>query len=86
LGLSCANCLNPVANPNASTNYVVTATSGACTDTAHVNVTVIQSPIAHILNANSTICAGDTIHLQGQIGPGVVSWTPTNSISCANYQ
>lgn len=61
-GLSCSNCLNPVATPTTSTVYTLTGSiTNGCSSTATVSLEVNAQP-QYQLNSD-TICAGDSIVL-----------------------
>jgi gliding motility-associated-like protein len=58
-GLSCANCANPIANPNLTTRYTVTATNSfGCSNRDTMLVNVAQ-PFNITVTANDTICASN---------------------------
>lgn len=83
-GLSDPNSSGPIALPEQTTTYTLTATSptGACSQTGSVTVTVIQANL-NIAGADTVkICLGDTVTLNSQTQPGgTVSWTPTFYVS-----
>jgi hypothetical protein len=82
-GLSNANSANPVASPSATTLYTVTVTSGNCTATD--NVTVSISSVSVNAGQSQQICNGNSTILNAQ-GSNVTnySWTPTNGLSNPN--
>jgi hypothetical protein len=63
IGLSCANCPNPIASPNQTTTYTATVNSGCCT--ASATVTVIVKPTFNI-SVNQDICEGQSFPFAGQ--------------------
>ncbi len=65
LGLSCTDCLNPVASPNDSTLYTLTATTPeGCVTTAGVQVNVRPFEAPQItLTEDTTICANTFVQL-----------------------
>ncbi len=84
-GLSSSTVLSPVANPEESTLYTLTATLGSCTQTTQVQVNVA---------AGITVSAGPDITLvveeKGSLlgfasGPTTsILWTPTTALSSPN--
>ena len=58
------NIQNPTATPNANTSYLVNVTDGSsgCTGSAIVNVN-INTANSITASGDTTICAGDTVHL-----------------------
>lgn len=68
-GLSFSNIANPVANPSVTTTYTVTVSSGGCSATDAVVVTVNPVPLASISTSGSTtFCAGDSVILTANAG------------------
>lgn len=81
--LSCSNCASPTANPTATTTYTVTGTdANGCTNSDSVKVTVLPLPNVTV-NANMSICSGDTVQLQAN-GANNYSWSPSTGLSCNN--
>jgi hypothetical protein len=66
-GLSCSNCSSPIATPLTTTTYRVIARATSCKqdklDTAFVTVSVKDPPPNATLNADSVVCAGDSLPL-----------------------
>ncbi len=82
-GLNCTYCPDPIANPETTTTYVVTAiTDIGCEvrDTITINVMSEESIDAGMDNV---ICRGEQIELDG-LGSGQISWTPAASLSDPN--
>ena len=76
-GLSATNVLNPVANPTATTNYMITVTDGnGFTATDVITVTVNPLPTA-TAGSNSPLCTGQTLNLTASGGTSY-SWTGPN--------
>jgi len=81
-GLDNPNVAHPMATPSATTTYIVTATLGACLDTASVTVPVIPGPQA-VAGGSDTVCPGKSAQLQGSGGvqylwsPGIYLSDPT---------
>ena len=65
-GLSNAFVSNPIAKPDVTTNYTVTATIGTCKDSAKFLVNVKPAPVS-LLKRTNDICSGDRVTLD----PGV---------------
>ncbi len=77
--LSCTYCDDPIAFPDQTTAYMVTAqTDFGCEiiDTIEIEVVHVSDISAGVDN---TICDGETIMLEG-IGEGTVTWTPQVSL------
>ena len=82
-GLTCTFCPDPIAQPSATTNYLVEVTTDeGCLiyDSVRVNI-VTQEDIS--AGDPSTICIGEGIVLDGS-GVGTVSWSPSISLNDAN--
>ena len=63
LGLSCTDCANPVASPNVSMNYQVTATYTGCTITDDVTVTISNPIVIDETVLAASCCTGGAIDL-----------------------
>lgn len=70
--------------PNASTNYSVIVTNGACSDTAFISVTVNPTPTANA-GTDTTIMQFQSTTLNGNGGTSY-QWTPPTDLSCSNCQ
>lgn len=82
-GLSCTNCANPKASPNATTTYTVIGTDGnGCKDTAQVTVNLNPVPVVSA-GSNQAICLGDSITLTAT-GALSYTWSPATGLSCTN--
>lgn len=68
-------------NPTTSTSYSVTVTTGGCTGTASVLVTVNSKPTINV--SPTTICAGGTATLTAG-GGGTYNWSTGESTSTIN--
>jgi gliding motility-associated-like protein len=78
-GLNSANTKFPIASPDTTTRYFVTANLGQCQDTASVLIRVAPYPQADAGNG-ATICYGEKIQLHANyVGTGY-SWSPTNTL------
>ncbi|MCW3083969.1 MAG: hypothetical protein JWP12_1335 [Bacteroidetes bacterium] len=81
-GLSAANINNPVANPTATTTYTVTGSTGSCSATTTVTLTV--NPIPNVTAiGTATVCAGTSTSLNAS-GAVTYVWTPATGLSNAN--
>ncbi len=82
--LSCVLCVNPVANPGATTTYGITVTNPAngCKATDYVQVKVNYPPTA-VASADQTICQGEGVSLQVS-GGDTYTWLPATALSCTN--
>jgi gliding motility-associated-like protein len=70
---------NPVANPVVTTQYIVTATLGRCSDNDTVIVNVNAAPIPNA-GVDGFICYGQTYQLQAT-GGTVYSWSPNTYLN-----
>ncbi len=90
IGLSDASIANPMASPNFTTNYQLTATSnfGCGSDALQVPVNVRSTPVVN-LRSDTSICEGDVLTLtstEDRFGgsstePTFYTWTPKSSLS-----
>ena len=67
--LSNPNIANPLAFPNQTTIYQVTASDSFCSASASVTVKINVPKIPHIAAASGALCQGDSMSLQTQGGP-----------------
>ncbi|TND06510.1 MAG: psrP1 [Bacteroidetes bacterium] len=65
--------------PASTTTYTVTGTSGTCTDTAQITITVqVCAPPAAAFTASSTnVCTGDPVNFTDNSTGGPTAWTWT---------
>lgn len=89
-GLSCVNCLNPIANPTGTTTYylVVTDQNGCGSLVDSMEVTVIPKPIVDA-GVDQTICGPPSpgVTLQPSVtgsGPYTYQWIPSAGLSNPN--
>jgi gliding motility-associated-like protein len=86
-GLSDATSSGPIALPNATTVYTLTATSanGNCTQTATAKVNVIAADVNITGDAYREICLGDTLNLTATSAPSgaVINWSPSFYLSAS---
>jgi gliding motility-associated-like protein len=80
--LSGTTIANPVASPNTSTVYTITATLGNCTKSEQVTVNVIPAPIPDA-GANGNICFGQNYQLQAS-GGAIYTWIPATYLDDAS--
>lgn len=85
-GLSDAGSSGPLALPDATTTYTLTATSanGYCTQSGSVTVTVTPADINVAGAEYRELCLGDTALLTAQVNPGSaqqVAWSPAFYLS-----
>jgi len=74
------------ATPISSTTYTVIGTSGSCSSSGTVTITVNSTPTASVGSYKENICAGSKINLSAS-GGSTYSWSPAtglSSISIAN--
>lgn len=69
--------------PTTTTTYTVIETSGICTDTASVTVTVLPSPIAASISGNISICLGQATTFNAS-GGGTYLWNTGQTTSSIN--
>jgi gliding motility-associated-like protein len=85
-GLNCDTCANPIATPDSTTTYTVTAlTNGGCPGADTVRVTVFQ-PIDINVSPNKQICTNESFRLSAS-GASTYLWSPAqglNSTTSAN--
>lgn len=89
IGLSDPDIPNPIASPDVTTTYTVSASSnfGCGSDDATITVTVEPTPEVEALSQDTVICAGDTIALMATHSfttptgsPVVYDWLPSTGI------
>ncbi len=78
-GLSATNIPNPVANPVATTTYVVTGTNAAGCVLNDTIVVAVANNLTVFAGPDVTICSGDTVVLSTS-GGNTYSWTPAGSL------
>ncbi|MEM7104230.1 MAG: PKD domain-containing protein [Bacteroidota bacterium] len=79
IGLSCANCPDPIVNPVSDQDYWVRITTDfGCivTDTIRINVIDIEELDA---GRDTAVCVGDEVQLSAT-GFGDILWSPTNTL------
>lgn len=75
-GLSSSSIANPVADPAATTSYIVTGTdANGCVNSDTVVVTVFASPVITISPASHSMCLNDTVLLTAS-GAAQYAWLP----------
>jgi len=82
-GLSSTTGSSVSANPASTTTYTVVGTSGACSDSNTITITVNPVPAISITPNKGTVCAGDSIALSAT-GATSYTWSPGGGLSCTN--
>lgn len=82
--LSDPNISNPLASPVITTQYIVTAVRGVCTQRDTVIVNVNAAPIPNA-GPDGFICYGQTFQIQGS-GGTVYSWSPSTHLDNPNVR
>lgn len=81
-GLSCTDCSDPVANPQATTWYYVTGKSiHACVNKDSVKIEVKQ-PITLQVSPGDSLCQGASMQLNAS-GAEIYTWSPVDGLSNA---
>ena len=81
VGLSCYTCVNPIATPDITTDYIVSTINAAgCHNADTVTITVIQ-PFKMTVSPNDTICIGQSATLTVS-GASNYIWSPAVTLSC----
>lgn len=88
-GLSCSDCINPIAAPSSNTQYYVTATSlNGCVSTDSILVEVSTLPVLEVfVSPDVTICEGDNTTLTSSTNHTATSYNWDSSqpgLSCYN--
>ena len=87
VGLSDSTLAGPIALPDVSTQYILTATSpnGACSQTDTVNLTITPADIDIVGEDSLYLCLGNSIALTANANPpgSTVFWTPSDFLSSA---
>ncbi|HRN38716.1 MAG TPA: hypothetical protein PLL18_17535, partial [Flavobacteriales bacterium] len=77
-GINDLNVANPVVQPPASTTYTVVVTDSCGTDTASIEVLVMQ-PMGVGASNDTVVCTGGSVPLSAT-GGGTYSWSPASSL------
>ncbi|MBC8172420.1 MAG: gliding motility-associated C-terminal domain-containing protein, partial [Chitinophagales bacterium] len=79
-GLNDPHISNPIASPDETTTYIVSATNGCFTVLDTVTVFVDTSPVTHL--ADTIICPGESVQFDQIVIDGVVYvWAPNDYLS-----
>ncbi len=78
-GLSTTTGSTVVANPTTTTTYTVVGTTGSCSDTKTITVTV-ASPLVTFSVQNPSICPGGSIDITAS-GATTYAWSPSTGLS-----
>ncbi|MEJ7682256.1 MAG: gliding motility-associated C-terminal domain-containing protein [Segetibacter sp.] len=81
--ISSSNIKNPIARPDTTTTYIVTANLGKCVATDAVRVKVTPYPQAHA-GPDVTICYGNSTPLTANITGASFAWSPEISLLHSN--
>jgi gliding motility-associated-like protein len=82
-GLSSASGTSVTANPTTTTTYTVTGTSGSCSNTASMTLTVNPVPTV-IASNNGPLCEGSMMQLQANSLPGTsYTWSGPNGFTAS---
>ena len=66
---------NPVATPASTTTYSVTGTTGSCSSTSDITITVDNAvPTAQFIASTDTACEGDIVTYNGAISSGASAY------------
>jgi len=82
IGLSCSTCPNTEATPTVTTTYKVVGSSGTCSDSANVTITVNPIPTVSASAGNPSICSGNSTVLTATGATNYV-WTPSTGLSAS---
>ncbi|HEU4634460.1 MAG TPA: T9SS type B sorting domain-containing protein, partial [Flavisolibacter sp.] len=74
---------NPMARPDATTTYQVTATIGGCSATDNVTVTTVPYPGANA-GADTSVCFKTSAQLHASITGSTFNWSPAASLNNAS--
>lgn len=83
-GLSCTNCLNPVASPTVTTKYYVQKTLGCISSKDSITLSVYTPSTSANAGKSATLCVNDKL----QLGTNDVNaystytWQPTQYLNC----
>lgn len=82
-GVSDPGILNPVLSPTQTTNYTITATTGSCSVSGGLALSVIP-PVSVHAGDDVTVTAGQSVQLQGSGDVGTYTWTPSIGLNNAS--
>ena len=83
-GLSCTNCLNPIASPTTTTKYYVQKTLGCISSKDSITLSVYTPSTSAYAGKSATLCINDKL----QLGTNDVNaystytWQPTQYLNC----
>ena len=81
-GLSATTGAVVTASPAVTTTYSVTGTSGSCSTTRTITITVPPTSTITVVNSGTVICAGSTTTLTAS-GAATYTWLPTNETTAS---
>jgi gliding motility-associated-like protein len=82
-GINSSTSPNVTASPSSTITYTVIGSSGSCSDTSTVMVTVVGPPQVQITPVQSTICPGSSTNLTAS-GASSYSWSPATALNNNN--
>jgi len=82
-GLSSTSGASVTASPSVTTSYTVTGTTGTCTTTEVITLSVTPGPTVQVSPSLVSICPGSTVALTAS-GAGSYSWNPPTGLSSAS--
>jgi len=83
-GLTSTTGANDTASPNASTTYTVTGSTGSCSSSRAVAITVNATPAVKITPDSATICAGGAGTTLTAGGAVTYAWAPPAGLSATS--
>jgi gliding motility-associated-like protein len=81
-GLSCTNCVSPVASPSGNNFYIAKAQVAQCEAYDSIFLTILPLPNTNA-GSNQSICLNDSIQLNGS-GADSLKWSPSTFLNDAN--
>lgn len=82
-GLSSTSGASVTASPSVTTSYTVTGTTGTCTTSEVITLSVTPGPTVQVTPSLVSICPGSTVALTAS-GAGSYSWNPSTGLSSAS--
>ena len=81
-GLSCTNCVSPVASPSGNNFYIAKAEIAQCEAYDSIFLTILPLPNTNA-GPNQSICLNDSIELNGS-GADSLKWSPSTFLNDSN--
>ncbi|MEO1436187.1 MAG: choice-of-anchor L domain-containing protein, partial [Bacteroidota bacterium] len=85
IGLSDPTSASTMASPPVSTDYIFTVDVSGCFTRDTVRVEVFELDALNVI-PDTFMCAGDTLLLASNTGPGTFTWSPGDGLTDANAQ